>query len=118
MILEGPSHGEMTHRAPRVAAETTGGCRLTLKWNKMFGKFVKYLRKFESKEQVCANIMYIQRLQDGLNASVKYIEHNWSEPIYKTESVSYYFLLDILLAMIQQKESSFVSEQLVVRVLG
>ena len=60
--------------------------------------YITSLSKFKSKEQSCfaekMNIMNIQRLQDRLNALVKYIEDNDLNQYIK-KGVS---LLDILLA--------------------
>ena len=80
ILLDIESVSEMEPTVPKVAVEITRGCRLTLEWEEMFARHVTSLRKFKLKKQSCfrakVNIMHIQRLQEGLNALVKYIEDN------------------------------------------
>ena len=61
----------MKHRVPNVAVEITRGCQLTQEWDEMFVRYVILLKKSKSEKQLCfaanLNLMYIPRLQDGLN---------------------------------------------------
>ena len=78
--LEGADSDVVKTRAPNVAVEIGKDSRLTFEWDEMFGRYVISLSKFKSDEQLCfaakVNIMYLSRLQHGLNAIMKHIEEN------------------------------------------
>jgi hypothetical protein len=79
-LLNIESVDETGPKAPKEAVEIIRGSRITLEWDKMYNRYVISLSKFKSEEQTCfaakVNIAHIQKLQDGLNALVKYIEEN------------------------------------------
>jgi len=76
--IEGARNAEMKPRVSNIAVEITRSCRLTLKWDEMFARYVITLSRFKLEGQLCftakVNIIHIQRLHDGLDALVKYIE--------------------------------------------
>jgi len=78
--IEGAINGNMKPRVPNVEVEITRGCRITLEWDQTFERYVISFSKLKSEEQSCfatkVNIMHIQRVQDKLNALVKYREDN------------------------------------------
>ena len=69
---------ERKPRVPNAAVEITRGCQLTLVLDEMFARNDISLSKFKSKKQSCfaAEVNVMHRLQDGLNALVKYNEGN------------------------------------------
>ena len=80
MRLEGASSSEIKPRVPNEAVGITRDSRLTLECDEMLARHAILLSKFKLEEQLCfavqVNIMHIQRLQDRLNALVKYIKDN------------------------------------------
>jgi len=83
--LQGPSNGEMKHRIYNVVVEIKRGCRL--RKDEMPAGYVISLSKFKLEEQLFfaakVNMIYMHRLQDGLNAFAEYIEGIHLNKIYK-----------------------------------
>ena len=60
---------------PNVAVEITRWCRLSLKWDDLYPRYVKSLSKFKLEEQLCfaakLHTVHINRLQAALDTLVK-----------------------------------------------